>query len=109
MNLESLIPNHKSDLASAKAAVSAGHPAVESILPDLIFWLQDYNWPVAKILAPFLASIGSPMIPHIDAVFATNDEIWKFWIISCLSGEEWGALFTLQRRNVKNGQPANRT
>jgi hypothetical protein len=82
-----LIPKHKSDLATATAAVAAGYPAVEPILEDLMVWLQDYNWPVAEILAPFLSTIGRPLIRHIDAVFASDDEIWKYWVVVCLIGK----------------------
>ena len=99
MQLEPFIPKHKTDLASAEAAVRAGYPAVEPILPDLISWLQDYNWPVAQILAPFLATIGTPMIPHIDSVFATSDDVWKYWMISCLIGES-DALFSYYKHEM---------
>jgi thiaminase len=37
-----------------------------------------------SVLAPFLASIGDPLIPHIRKVFETDDEIWKCWIMSCI-------------------------
>ncbi len=36
------------------------------------------------MLSPFLASIGLPLVPHIDHVFSTNDEVWKYWMIVCL-------------------------
>ena len=87
MTHETLVPKHKSDLAVARAAIDAGYPAVGPVLPELTEWLQDHNWPVAKVLAPFLASIGRPMIPHIDLVLASNDAGWKYWIISCIIGE----------------------
>ncbi len=45
------------------------------------------NWPVAGVLAPFLASIGAPLIPHLRKIFATDDEIWKRWIISQILDE----------------------
>ena len=82
-----LIPKTKFDLDAAEQAVKAGYPAVEPVLNDLIEWLQDYNWPVAHILAPFLASIGLPLIPYIDKVFSTDDETWKYWMIVCLIGQ----------------------
>jgi len=84
---QTFVPTDKHDLASADAAVRAGFPAVESVLPELVVWLQDYNWPVARVLAPFLATIGLPMVPHIDTVLATDDDLWKYWMISCLIGE----------------------
>jgi hypothetical protein len=77
----SLVPQDKHDLETAEAAVAAGYPAVEPVLPRLLEWLQDMNWPVVKVLSPFLASIGTPLIPHIRKVFETDDEIWKYWIM----------------------------
>ena len=85
-DIQALIPRHKSDLERARAAIQAGYPAVTPILPQLLEWLQDYNWPVAHVLAPFLASIGNPLIPHIESIFHSNDEIWKYWIISAIMG-----------------------
>lgn len=84
MVAHSLVPKTKSDLKTANKAVKAGYPAVEPVLSDLIEWLQDYNWPVAHVLAPFLASIGLPLVPYIDAVFLSTDESWKYWMIVCL-------------------------
>ena len=84
-NLErDLVPTSKRDLARAQAAVDAGYPAVAPILGELMEWLKDYNWPVAHILAPFLASIGEPLVPHIWRVLRTDDEIWKYWVIGIL-------------------------
>ena len=84
---ETLVPKHKTDTAAAHAAVEAGYPAVEPVLPQLTEWMQDYNWPVAKVLGPFLASIGRPIIPHVDMVLASNDAGWKYWIISVVIAE----------------------
>ena len=85
--LNALIPRHKSDGERCRAVQEAGWPAVEPILPDLLEWLQDYNWPVAKGLAPFLAGIGAPLAPHIRRVLDTDDEIWKYWLLECLVKE----------------------
>lgn len=80
--LTGLVPLDKHDHEAAERAIAAGYPAVESVLPSLLEWMQDINWPVAQTLAPFLASIGEPLIPHLKTIFETDDEIWKAWIIS---------------------------
>ena len=72
------------DTKRAGVLAALGYPAVEPILPELMEWLQDINWPVAHVLAPFLATIGLPLVPYIRQVFATNDEIWKIWVIQAL-------------------------
>ncbi|WP_315715015.1 MULTISPECIES: DUF5071 domain-containing protein [unclassified Bradyrhizobium] len=83
-DIHQLIPKGKADLDRARAAVQAGYPAVAPILPELTAWLKDYNWPVAHILAPFLASIGAPMAPHIWHVLNSDDAVWKYWILQLL-------------------------
>lgn len=84
LNLEDLIPRDKFDLARAQAAVTAGYPAVAPILERLMEWMQDYNWPVARVLEPLLRSVGAPIVPHIDRVLQSDDLVWKYWIIQSL-------------------------
>jgi hypothetical protein len=75
------VPRDKHDDESANRAIGAGYPAVEPVLSYLLEWIQDMNWPVAQTLAPFLATIGTPLVPYIKKVFETDDEIWKYWIM----------------------------
>jgi hypothetical protein len=79
-----LIPRDKFDLVTARAAAAAGYPTVASILPELLEWLQDCNWPVSGVLAPFLASIGEPLVPHVRRVLESGDEVWKYWMICAI-------------------------
>jgi hypothetical protein len=83
-DVQALIPKHTHDVERAKAVVAAGYPTVAPVLSRLLEWLQDYNWPVAQILAPFLASIGSPLISYIQHILNTDDDVWKYWIISTI-------------------------
>jgi uncharacterized protein DUF5071 len=76
-----LIPRTKTDYERVQAVKEAGYPAVEPILPELLEWMQDYNWPVAQGLQPLLASIGEPLAPHIRPIFKTDDALWKYWIL----------------------------
>jgi len=84
VDLGELVPRHKADLESARAAVAAGYPAVEPVLEALLHWLQDANWPVAHELIPFLSSIGAPLVPHIERVLRSDDLTWKYWVIGLL-------------------------
>ena len=70
MDERALVPSSKGDLPAAKRAVAAGWPAVEPVLPELLEWIQDVNWPVAPVLMPFLASLGDPLVPHLRPIFA---------------------------------------
>ncbi len=85
--LREMLPKHKFDTDRAEALVALGHPAVEPILPELLAWLQDMNWPVARVIQPFLAQIGAPLAPHVRAALASQDHIWKYWILTQILAE----------------------
>jgi hypothetical protein len=78
---DGFVPRDKHDHESANRAIAAGYPAVQPFLWHLLEWIQDTNWPVAETLAPFLASIGMPLVPHIKKIFETDDEMWKYAIM----------------------------
>ena len=86
-DIKNLIPQDKHDVARVEAAIKVGYPKVAPILPELLEWLQDINWTVARPLAPFLASIGEPLTPHIRYIFETDDHIWKYWVLSYVVAE----------------------
>lgn len=79
-----LLPRHKHDTERAEAIVALGYPTVAPLLADLVEWLQDINWPVAHVIAPFLARIGAPIIPEVRRVLRTDDVIWKCWVLRCV-------------------------
>lgn len=81
------LPRDKFDTASAEQLVALGFPAVEPVLPQLIEWMQDFNWPVAQVLQPLLASIGVPLAPYVRKVLSEEDEVWKFWVLHCIVRE----------------------
>ena len=83
-DLRALLPQSKHDLDRARALVARGYPAVAPVLPELLEWLQDYNWPVAQALVPFLQTIGPPLLPELRRILGTNDEVWKYWVLWCL-------------------------
>ena len=69
------------DTERAEALVALGYPAVVPVLSELMEWIQDTNWPVAQVVAPFLATSELPLVPYIRQVLATDDEMWKIWVM----------------------------
>ena len=82
--LSKYLPKHKSDYENTQYLISLGYPIIEPILPELLEWVQDINWPVARLLAPFLISIGANLKPYIIPILHGNDSVWKYWIISSI-------------------------
>jgi Domain of unknown function (DUF5071) len=82
-----LVPAHKHDLERAQAAVAAGYPAVASVLDDLLTWIQDINWPVARVLVPLLAGVGLPLAPYVQRILSSGDHVWKYNVIKFIIAE----------------------
>lgn len=99
-DLRSMLPRTKYDLERAEAIAAIGYPGVAPVLPELLEWMKDMNWPVAKIIAPFLATIGAPLAPFVREIFSTDDAIWKEWILGNLI-EESPALFDAVQSDVR--------
>ena len=81
-DLRALLPKSKFDVENARAIVACGYPAVTPVLRELITWLQDINWPVAGVIAPFLAGLGPPIVAEVRYVLGTDDSIWKYWVLT---------------------------
>ncbi|MFC6759804.1 DUF5071 domain-containing protein [Sulfitobacter porphyrae] len=84
MDLRSCVPQDKFDLAAIPRARAAGFPAINPILPELLEWLQDINYPVAGQMVELLSGSGSEIVPHIRRVLVSDDSIWKYWVLSRL-------------------------
>ncbi|CAB3869496.1 DUF5071 domain-containing protein [Achromobacter deleyi] len=83
-NPANAVPTDKHDLLGAEIIVASGYPAVHAQLPALLVWMQDINWPVARVLAPFLASIGAPLADHVRTILASDDPIWTYNVLAYL-------------------------
>jgi hypothetical protein len=80
-DLSLLVPISKFDTNLAERLVALGFPVVEPVLPQILEWVQDMNWPVSRVFQPFLVSIGSPLVPYVRAVLATHDDSWKHYVL----------------------------
>lgn len=83
-HLVNAIPKHKMDVSAALEAKNLGHPSIEPILPILVTWLQDFNWPVAQEIEPYLKTLGTKLTPVVKEVLKTEDDVWKYWVLICL-------------------------
>ena len=77
------LPRGRARPPSAARGHCPGLPGAP-VLPDLLKWLQDCNWPVSRPISEFLASIPGPMAPLIRDVLEGNDLIWKYRCIQRL-------------------------
>ncbi|BBB61832.1 hypothetical protein UNDKW_3559 [Undibacterium sp. KW1] len=60
---------------------AAGPVAAVPILEGLFIWLQDINYPIARLIADFLVTVGDPLIPHIKKILRSNDQPWIEFVL----------------------------
>ena len=86
-DLHALLPTDKTQTAKAEALVLLGFPMIEPILPKILEWMKDMNWPVAQVFQPLLAGIGIKLAQLIRDVFETEDDVWKYWVVTAVVRE----------------------
>jgi len=81
MDIKSLIPKDKFDLETVEKLKQHSFEDIEPIIPDLLEWLQDMNWPVSQPIASFLLPFSEKIAPEIVKILKAKDEMWKYWIL----------------------------
>jgi hypothetical protein len=80
--IQDLIPKDKHDIQRAENLKNYSYSELKPIIPELLEWLQDLNWPVAKPVSEYLKCITENISLEILDVLRTNDAVWKYWTIS---------------------------
>lgn len=78
---------------AAEVITKLGYPRIKVILPGLLEWLQDMNWPGAAQIADLIREIGDPIVPYIKTVLKhhKDDEVWIYWLFE-LFIDDWDKL-----------------
>ena len=71
------LPSDKHDVECVERLVKIGYPGLAPVLPALLEWVKDLNWPVAKPLNEFFVGVGLPLEAYIRMVLLTDDNCWK--------------------------------
>ncbi len=77
-----MIPKDKSDSEAVARLKAASEERVAPLVPTLLEWLQDINWPVARPIAEVLREHPTELVEPIRAVLNGDDDIWKFWVLA---------------------------
>jgi Domain of unknown function (DUF5071) len=78
------VPKNKHDIAAVQRARAVGFPELNSVIPSLLEWMQDGNWPVAMEIAELLQDAGSALDAPLLVILKSDDAIWKYWAIILL-------------------------
>lgn len=75
------MPRDKHDFDRVNDLKELAKEDLVQLIPELLVWLQDINWPIAMNITQILLKIPEETIPHISNVLSGNDDIWKEWCL----------------------------
>ncbi|MBO0603552.1 DUF5071 domain-containing protein [Sporosarcina sp. E16_3] len=83
-NFDERLPRNKFDFESVNKIRKMEKKNIIPLIPGLLKWIQDMNWPIAPEVAEILLASPKEIVPYIKNVFSTDDNIWKFWCLEYL-------------------------
>ena len=81
--VKDLVPKNISDFSGMEELRKLSDEEIASVIPDLLAWMKDMNWPVAKEMPDLLAPRQKALIPHIIEILQPEQSEcdWKTYII----------------------------
>jgi hypothetical protein len=103
MDIRELIPKHKFDEEVIIELKKLSFEQLRPIIPELLEWLQDWNWPIARPVADILIPFVDRLTPDILKILKTDDTMWKYWVLNVLVFDTNDALLLSEiERIAKN-------
>ncbi len=83
-NFGYLLPRHKHDHDRVEMIKKMDRDKILPLLPNLLEWIQDMNWPVAPSVLELLLTFPKEIVPHVRDVLSSDDDNWKWFILHFL-------------------------
>ncbi|WP_100330418.1 DUF5071 domain-containing protein [Bacillus xiapuensis] len=85
MNIyDKYLPKNKHDFDRVHKLKKMDRTELLPLLPGLMEWVQDMNWPIAEEVAQLILTFPNEIVPLVKEVFKTNDDVWKYWCLEIL-------------------------
>lgn len=81
---EDYLPLNIYDLDKVEKLKKLDRNVLEPLLPDLLEYTQDMNWPVASGVVEILLTFPKEIVSHVQAILSSNDDNWKWFILHFL-------------------------
>jgi hypothetical protein len=83
-HVKTLVPKNKFDMNFDKVLDFHwyNYTELKPIIPELLTWLQDPNWPVAKPISVHLTTMLPDIIDDLVPILESEDGIWKYNILN---------------------------
>lgn len=82
--IDNIIPKDKEDIDFINNLKPKNIDEIKDIIPQLLEWTQDGNWPQAKLISDYFSPYINQIEDEIISILEGNDPTWKYWILSGL-------------------------
>ena len=81
--VEKLVPKNIFDFSGIEELKILSDEEIEPVIPELLAWMKDMNWPIAKEMPSLLAKHTKLVVPHIIEILQPEQMEcdWKSSII----------------------------
>ena len=76
-----MIPKDKFDIGAVEQLKQADEAVVVPLLPQMLEWIQDMNWPVAEPMLEVLLQYPNELTPLVEQVLIGDDAMWIYWCL----------------------------
>ena len=81
---EDCLPLNIYDVDKVEKLKKLDRNVLEPLLPDLLEYTQDMNWPVASGVVEILLTFPKEIVSHVQVVLSSDDDNWKWFILHFL-------------------------
>ena len=81
---EDCLPLNIYDVDKVEKLKKLDRNVLETLLPDLLEYTQDMNWPVASGVVEILLTFPKEIVSHVQVVLSSDDDNWKWFILHFL-------------------------
>ena len=79
-----IIPKDKEDVNFIKNLERSDFNDIRKLIPDLLEWVKDGNWPQADLISQYLSPFINEFPDEIIFILKGKDEMWKYWVLKLL-------------------------
>lgn len=83
-SFKNLLPRKKTDTDRVEMIKNMEREQILPLLPGLLEWIQDMNWPVAPSVLELLLTFPEEIVPHVQDILSSDDDNWKWFILHYL-------------------------
>ena len=100
MDTKDFIPKDKGDFETVARLREIKFEELRLIIPEILVWLQDLHWPIARPIAEALMPHADKLTPDFINILKTNDGEWKYNVLVLFGRKTKDSLFLEEIKRI---------